>query len=451
MALRFTFDPNRCTGCQACVVGCWMEHREHQALPWRRVYGFNPFHHPALPDFKLSFACHHCAEPACLLNCPVAAYTKDHATGAVVLDASRCMGCRYCTWACPHDAPQFHAAAGTVEKCSFCLERLEQGQEPACVARCPVEALGIEERVPGDPDPECPGLPPSGTRPGIRIAPLRRAEGPELGFAPPEPVLERFLDQVLALPEAKITLRGEWSLVLFTTAFSVLVAWLGAANLGGPAVSPWAFLAVGGGVLALAVLHLGRPSRAWRAGLHGATSWLSREILLTTAFLGLGGLHVLGFLPGRGLGWAATALGFAALFAMDRIYRVALRMGPWNLHSALVLFNGLYLFGLLARLWPLAFAVGALKLALTLHRRRLNRHRLRPVRLFSGSLRLTLGFVAPLVCAPLDPVLAGLFAVLGDLVDRCEYYDDLEIPTPTGHLASAFREQRAQRPADSAS
>ncbi len=443
MAFRFTFDPNRCTGCEACVVGCWMENRAQQAAPWRRVPAFNPFHHPDLPGFSLSLACHHCDAPACLLNCPAQAYTQDPATGAVTLHGDRCMGCRYCTWACPHDAPRFVTATGTVEKCTFCPSRLEQGLEPACVARCPVAALGCEVREPA-PDPQFPGLPPSSTRPGIRIVPLRRAAGPNLGAAPPEALLVRFLDQVLTMPEPKITLRGEWSLVVFTTVFAVLAAWLGASLLGGPTLSPWVFLGSGIAVMALGGLHLGRPSRAWRAGLNVATSWLSREIVLTSAFMGLGGLHLLGVLPGRAVGGSVAVLGFVSLFAIDRIYRVALRTGPWNLHSAHVLFNGLYLLGLLARIWPLALAMGLLKLGLTLHRQRFFSQRERPLRLVSGGLRVLLGFVVPALCAGWNPVLAGVFAVLGDLVARCEYYADLEIPTPAGHLAEVFRLRLAQ-------
>lgn len=443
MAFRFTFDPNRCTGCQACVVGCWMENRAEQAAPWRRVPAFNPFHHPDLPGFHVSLACHHCDVPACLLNCPAAAYTQDPSTGAVTLHPDRCMGCRYCTWACPHDAPRFVAALGTVEKCTFCPGRLAQGLEPACVARCPVEALGFEAR---DSAPELvfPGLPPSSTRPGIRVRPLRHSSGPELGARPPAALLATFLDQVLTVPEAKITLRGEWSLVVFTTVIAVLAAWLGAAQLGGSAVPAWLFLGAGLSVMALGGLHLGRPSRAWRAGLNVATSWLSREIVLTSAFVGLGGLHLLDVLPGRAMGVGVALIGFASLFAIDRIYRVALKTGPWNLHSAQVLFNGLYLLGLLARLWPLAIGIGLLKLGLTLHRARHFRLWQRPLRLVIGSLRILLGLVAPAFCASWNPGLAGVFAVLGDLVDRCEYYADLKIATPVGHLADAFRASLAQ-------
>lgn len=437
MAVQFTFDPDRCTGCQACVVACWMEHRDRQSRHWRTVHIFNPLRHPALPVIHASLACHHCDEPACLRGCPAGAYTRDAATGAVTVHADRCIGCRYCTWACPHDAPRFNPAEGTVEKCTFCAERLEAGREPACVARCPVEALGCEARTEARAQ-DLPGLPPSRTRPAIRVAPLRRLGPPELGVAPPPSVLAQFLEAVLAVPEPKITLAGEWTLVVFTTVAASLAAALGAGTLGGPVPPAWGFLAAGVAAMALSAAHLGRPARAWRAVLNVRTSWLSREILLVNLFLGAGTLCLAfpALAPALPL---AAGLGFAALFAIDRIYRVALKTGPWNLHSAHVLFNGLYLFGLLAGLGPLAVGAGLLKLGLYLHRARHFAGRGRATAPVLQGLRLLAGFGAPLLLAPGHPLAAGAAALLGDLLDRCEYYAQLVIPTPRGHLVETLR------------
>jgi Fe-S-cluster-containing dehydrogenase component len=436
MASQFTFDPNRCTGCEACVLACWMENRERQSRPWRAVHTFNRFGHPDLPVFHLSFACHHCEAPACLEHCPADAYTKDPATGLVTVHADRCMGCRYCTWACPHDAPKFDAGQGTIEKCTLCPERLARGLEPACVARCPMEALGLAPLEASRPLIGVPGLPESATAPAICIVPLRRPEPPALGSRPPEAAMGAFLAALLAVPPAKITLRGEWTLLLFTTAISVLAAWLGASQLGGPPVHPWAFLLSGGLVLALSTAHLGRPERAWRALLHLRTSWLSREVVAVSAFLGLGAVSLLGV---PALGALAAVVGFTALFTIDRLYRVALRVGPWNLHSAHTLFNGLYLLGLLACSWPLVLGMGFLKAALYLHRKRHFAAMGKPVRPWVSALRVGLGFLGPLLVAPSHPMLAALGAVLGDLVDRGEYYDELELPTPQLQLVESMR------------
>jgi Fe-S-cluster-containing dehydrogenase component len=423
-APRFVFHAERCTGCEACVLGCWMENRAVQTKPWRQVRTFNPHRHPDLPVFHLSLACHHCVHPACLENCPAGAYTRDAATGAVTVHAEACMGCRYCTWACPHDAPRFSEATGTVEKCTFCRSRLEQGQEPACVARCPVEALEVEPR-----EGPCGGPAPRGfhgwdLEPGIRFT--TRETAPRFA-SPPEPgPVARALASLLTVPEPKITLKGEWTLVVFTTILSLATARMAA---GAPFARPWLILAALAGSMALSAAHLGRPARAWRALLNVRRSWLSRELALASAFLGLSVLAFVGLAPA----WAAAAAGFAALFAVDRVYQVAVKVPPLNFHSAHALFNGLYLAGILGGWWPLALGAGIVKLFLYAFRKVHFARRGRPLRPAWSLLRVAAGFLCPMAL-PGTPW-AALGAVAGDLVDRCEYYDELEIPGPARDLA----------------
>ena len=433
MTLGFVFDLNRCTGCQACVLACWMENRQRQTQNWRQVHTFNGFHHPDQSCFQLSLACHHCEHPACLAQCPAKAYTKDAKTGAVLLHPERCLGCRYCTWACPYDAPKFSVSTGLVEKCTFCAERLAEGLEPACVARCPMGALGLDPERSQQDAARVPGFPLAELKPGIRFVPLRRELPPEV--TAPANRMQGFVEHLIALPPPKITLRGEWSLVLFTTLLAILVAWQAASLLQGPALRPWLFLLLGASNLALSAWHLGHPERAWRAVLNVGTSWLSREILLFSAFLGIVGLQALWFSDTRALGLIAAITGFAALFAVDRIYRVALRMGPWNLHSAHVFLNGLYLLGWLASLWPLIILVGTLKLLLYLHRKW---YRVQTPKPFLSSVRVLFGFVLP---GLLPPGFSALAVVLGDLVDRCEYYAELELPSPQRQLAEELRQR----------
>ncbi|MDQ3623272.1 MAG: 4Fe-4S dicluster domain-containing protein [Verrucomicrobiota bacterium] len=88
-------------------------------------------------------ACHHCAEPGCLLGCPVTAYEKDAATGIVRHLADQCIGCQYCLLKCPYDVPKYSKKRGIVRKCDMCYNRLAADEAPACVQACPSGAITI--------------------------------------------------------------------------------------------------------------------------------------------------------------------------------------------------------------------------------------------------------------------------------------------------------------------
>ncbi len=111
------------------------------------------------PQVKRSFytmACHHCQQPACMASCPVDAITKRPEDGIVLIDQDICVGCRYCAAVCPYGAPQFNAATETVEKCNFCVHRIDAGLEPACVTACVGRALSwtFDPASPGDVPPD---------------------------------------------------------------------------------------------------------------------------------------------------------------------------------------------------------------------------------------------------------------------------------------------------------
>jgi formate dehydrogenase iron-sulfur subunit len=92
--------------------------------------------------------CNHCKEPACASACFVSAFTKTP-EGAVVYDASVCVGCRYCLMACPFDVPAYeynNATSPKVVKCTMCHPRLVEGKLPGCVEACPQEALTFGKR-----------------------------------------------------------------------------------------------------------------------------------------------------------------------------------------------------------------------------------------------------------------------------------------------------------------
>lgn len=86
--------------------------------------------------------CMHCNEPACAATCPTKAMYKTPA-GPVIWRADKCMGCRFCMISCPFDMPKFeyHNPVPKIQKCRMCFERLQEGEEPACVEECPEDAL----------------------------------------------------------------------------------------------------------------------------------------------------------------------------------------------------------------------------------------------------------------------------------------------------------------------
>ncbi len=99
------------------------------------------------PVFR-KIQCNHCQEPACASACIVGAFSKTK-EGAVVYDASICIGCRYCMVACPFYIPAYEydsAFTPRVMKCTMCHPRLLEGKLPGCVDACPVEALTFGER-----------------------------------------------------------------------------------------------------------------------------------------------------------------------------------------------------------------------------------------------------------------------------------------------------------------
>ena len=92
--------------------------------------------------------CNHCQEPACASACFVKAFTKTP-EGAVVYDASVCVGCRYCMVACPFSVPAYEynePLTPRVMKCTMCHPRILEGKLPGCVEACPKQAMLFGKR-----------------------------------------------------------------------------------------------------------------------------------------------------------------------------------------------------------------------------------------------------------------------------------------------------------------
>jgi len=175
-------DLATCIGCQYCLWACQATNDvPNEEMRWN--VGF-PERTEGGTDFFMTRPCLHCMEAPCVKVCPVGAtWVRDD--GVVAMDYDRCIGCRYCEVACPYDVRRFNwkiiteentyqptwgvaeverRTRGVVEKCTFCVHRIDHGLEqgltpgvdhaatPACVVACPVNA-----RVFGDiNDPESP-------------------------------------------------------------------------------------------------------------------------------------------------------------------------------------------------------------------------------------------------------------------------------------------------------
>jgi Fe-S-cluster-containing dehydrogenase component/DMSO reductase anchor subunit len=430
----FTLDLNRCTGCSACRIACELANDVSAGVHWRSVTTFNEPRWSGATVLNYSLACNHCAAPTCLSGCPAGAYEKDAVSGAVTLHRERCMGCRYCSWVCPYAAPQLDPATGTMEKCTFCLDRQRRGEAPACTSACPTGALGFERAV----EPAAAafvwpaGFPDTGTRPAIHVTPRRR------GAAPPEASEQHSAVPPLGWPRPTLRhgLAAEWPLLAFTFVAAVLVAWLTAAFLGRPAPHAAAFAGLGALGMAVSALHLGRPARAWRAAFGLRTSWVSREIAAFSVFMGLGVLHLSGLLPARAVGWFAAAFGLATLAAMDMVYRVRGQEVAAVPHSAMATLTAAYLTAILA---------GSVDAALVLALAKTVLYQLRKLRgqgitsWVASAARLGFGMLLPLVAWPagsatLPHALLAL-VLLGELLDRAELYAELAFLTPRRQAA----------------
>jgi anaerobic dimethyl sulfoxide reductase subunit B (iron-sulfur subunit) len=148
----FYIDTSACSGCKACQVACKDHHHLPLGVNWRRVvevYGGGWTQAGAawlssVYAYNLSLSCNHCEKPVCMEVCPSKAISK-RPDGIVLIDGNKCLGCRYCAWACPYGAPQYDEAQGKMTKCDFCVERIEQGLPPTCVAACPLRAIEYGE------------------------------------------------------------------------------------------------------------------------------------------------------------------------------------------------------------------------------------------------------------------------------------------------------------------
>lgn len=153
MARGFFFDNTRCTGCRTCMVACADYHDLAAGHVYRRVIDYEGGSCGADADgcvrrtsyaYHVSVACNHCERPECVHVCPTGAMHKND-LGLVCVDAKKCIGCGYCTVACPYHAPSIDEFTRQSSKCDGCSSRVAEGKQPICVEACPLRALAAGE------------------------------------------------------------------------------------------------------------------------------------------------------------------------------------------------------------------------------------------------------------------------------------------------------------------
>ena len=147
-------DVSKCIGCWWCYAAC----KNYNKLPetikpdleqppelspevWTTLYTTN---RGGVWSSRKQ-ACMHCTDASCEQICPTGAIS--HQGAAVVIDQEWCIGCGYCVQACPFGVPHKDEHVGTARKCTFCIDRISNGEQPACAEACPTGAIQFGART----------------------------------------------------------------------------------------------------------------------------------------------------------------------------------------------------------------------------------------------------------------------------------------------------------------
>ncbi len=223
--LSMLIDLTRCIGCDACTLACKQENGTPVDVFFARVLNVESGTYPNVRRLYIPTLCNHCAEAPCIKACPNKAIVR-RPDGVVLIDQDRCRGTGACVSACPYgqialtDRDSWYLnedekyesefvkprlKANVARKCTYCVHRVDEGLDPACVVACPTDARIFGDL--DDPDSKVSRyvveqraatgrtpftlLPQMRTKPsGCYLGPMASGESATLGQAAPVPAEE---------------------------------------------------------------------------------------------------------------------------------------------------------------------------------------------------------------------------------------------------------------------
>ena len=160
--LGMVIDLQVCIGCQSCTIACKASNGTPPDIFFAQVHEREVGEYPNARREFLPVLCNHCEDAPCVEVCPTGA-SFQREDGIVAVNSDICIGCRSCDVSCPYghrhyvkpgllqegyfndqpgltkyeEAKYKRWTESTVIKCDFCMDRVDQGLEPACVSTCP--------------------------------------------------------------------------------------------------------------------------------------------------------------------------------------------------------------------------------------------------------------------------------------------------------------------------
>lgn len=427
----FIFDYSKCVGCHACIVGCYNENKTNPPMTWRQVNNANPKKIPLAGFLNLSIACNHCIEAPCLKACPAKAYQRDKQTGAVIHQPEKCIGCKYCTWACPFDAPKYNSQKGVVEKCHLCNHLITEGLKPACAYQCPTGALSFGSIDRAD-QTEPFGIPSTKFQPRIITIHSNILKCfPLMDLSISGYSQNHFVE---SKPNDKINAIEEWPLGLFTFIFAFLSGWIFAFKQDTSSFHKVLFISLGFLGILLSAFHLGKPFRSPRSILNLKTSWLSREILLSGIFISASIFYLFYFNSILMLLFCSFS-SILLLLSIEMVYSIPEKKYMTPLHSSntimTAIFFGLYFSGF----YKFLVGVIVIKALLYIFRKRDIENLTSYWMVLTTIIRFFIGLLIPLFLLfysnPLTLKLLLVCLLIGEIIDRFEFYNDIYIDSPS--------------------